>query len=72
MASLFMDVVPITAFVTSALTGVISAGVQIAGASLTALALGAKRTAAARTVTKPGGTVSDAGEKKSASATAGR
>ncbi|MGW1912953.1 DMT family transporter [Streptomyces sp. NPDC002076] len=36
---LFMDVVPITAFVISALTGVVPAGMQVAGASLTALAL---------------------------------
>lgn len=36
---LFMDVVPITAFIISALTGVIPAGMQVAGASLTALAL---------------------------------
>lgn len=36
---LFMDVVPITAFVVSALTGVVPAGVQIAGGVLTALAL---------------------------------
>lgn len=34
-----MDVVPITAFIISALTGVIPAGMQVAGASLTALAL---------------------------------
>ncbi|APE23177.1 MULTISPECIES: DMT family transporter [Streptomyces] len=36
---LFMDVVPVTAFVISALTGVVPAGVQIVGASLTAAAL---------------------------------
>lgn len=36
---LFMDVVPITAFVISALTGVVPAGMQIVGASLTAAAL---------------------------------
>lgn len=36
---LFMDVVPITAFVISALTGVVPAGMQVVGASLTAPAL---------------------------------
>ena len=36
---LFMDVVPITAFVVSALVGVVPNGAQIAGASLTAAAL---------------------------------
>lgn len=34
-----MDVVPITAFVISALTGVVPACMQVVGASLTALAL---------------------------------
>ncbi|WP_043284275.1 DMT family transporter [Paraburkholderia oxyphila] len=36
---LFMDVVPITAFVVSALTGVVPMSAQIAGATLTAVAL---------------------------------
>jgi hypothetical protein len=36
---LFMDVVPITAFVVSALTGVVPTSVQVGGASLTAVAL---------------------------------
>lgn len=36
---LFIDVVPITAFVISALTGVITAGMQVVGASPTAPAL---------------------------------
>ncbi|MZD04732.1 EamA family transporter [Streptomyces sp. SID5785] len=36
---LFMDVVPVTAFIISALTGVIPAGMQVVGAALTALAL---------------------------------
>lgn len=37
--ALFMDVVPSTAFVISAPTGVIPAGMQVVGASQTALAL---------------------------------
>jgi hypothetical protein len=36
---LFMDVVPITAFVVSALVSVVPNGAQVAGASLTAIAL---------------------------------
>ncbi|MCP3715470.1 hypothetical protein [Paraburkholderia sp. CNPSo 3281] len=36
---LFMDVVPITAFVVSALTGVVPMSIQIGGATLTAVSL---------------------------------
>ncbi|MGW4344982.1 DMT family transporter [Streptomyces sp. NPDC004690] len=81
---LFMDVVPITAFVISALTGVIPAGMQIVGASLTALALVlnnlylrrvAQRTAAAQAAqaaAKPVATAPGAGEAQPAAVASGR
>jgi drug/metabolite transporter (DMT)-like permease len=78
---LFMDVVPVTAFVISALTGVVPAGMQFVGAALTALALVfnnlylrriAKRTAAAQATAKPAGTTPEADHEKPAPVTAGR
>jgi drug/metabolite transporter (DMT)-like permease len=77
---LFMDVVPVTAFVISALTGVIPASMQIVGASLTALALilnnlylrRVSKRVAAQGAAKPIGTTAGAGEEKSAAVTAGR
>jgi drug/metabolite transporter (DMT)-like permease len=78
---LFMDVVPVTAFVISALTGVVPAGMQIAGASLTALALVlnnlylrriAKRAAVAQATAKPAAVAPSTQEAKPAPVAAGR
>ncbi|WP_406490589.1 DMT family transporter [Streptomyces sp. NBC_01604] len=76
---LFMDVVPITAFVISALSGVIPAGMQIVGASLTALALIfnnlylrlAGRNAVVQPAARPAATP-DTGEENSAPMATGR